>query len=237
MFRTAMETNGGDVEAAKSMIKSGIGKVWNKTSINGNPNEVTLFPVEQLSHMTSDSIPLFQADLVEQLQEQIQLTKADFDENKFSSTQHYWRIVDRPSFEEYTKAKKSIVEKGPNDKDYNQNMSLVSLFQTQGPVEIEKVYRNKSIERFQVNVQAGPFTTYDTERGELFGGYDVFVVNKETGHADKMDGVYSNVNSFPSYRPRLNWVQERYPILAHKIGIPSRKEFTHSYLDSLRTGK
>jgi hypothetical protein len=222
MFRTAMLENAGDVEASTKMIQAGINNVWNQTSMNGNPNEITFLPVEQVTNMPSNSIPLFQTDLINQLKVTTKATNESFAKGGLGGSPFKYEFAERPDWNEYKSSKDYIVKNGPSGADGAKHLSVIKAYEQDGAVKIEKVYRNGTRKMFEVNTQAGPFMTYNPNNGKINGGYDVFLRDPETGRAQPMDGIYNNVNTFPTYMPNVAWVKENYATLSFHQGLWQR---------------
>jgi hypothetical protein len=232
-FKGYMQLTNGNVEQSKKLTGKDASKIWGETTVNGK-KELTRLPIESIVHIPKGATPLIQNDIAEQLAPQLEWSKKAFDEGR---NEYYLRVKEgRVSYDEYTKAKAEIEEKmslgariksartsGVLDeietgessftvlrKSLASQRKIVDEFESGKPIEIEQVFRNKTMKSFTVNAQTSNWATISPTTGRVDGGINLFMVDPETGIRSALTGYYGSSKTQAHYSPDTAKIQARY---------------------------
>ena len=212
MFKDNMQWVGGNIDVALKMTNKAYQQAWGVSHVNGKAT-FGFLPPEKMIKLDEGAVPLMQLDIAEQVKGAIKETNAAHDAG------HYdwgYRVIDGPSLDEYATAKKSVRELGLKDPKYAAHKQIISKFDAGTPVEIER-YRNvgkkEEVQKFTIKIITNPWQGIDPSTGELTGGYDMALVNKETGMTEPFQGLFTNTNINPTYNPSTDWIARNYMVV------------------------
>lgn len=212
MFKGAMQLTNGDENASQRMVQKSISKVYGPSAVNG-VGQITKLPLEQMVGRT-DSAPLIQQDVITQMQKQFDVAKQGFDKG---GSQSYWRFKEgRPSLDDYLTAKKELSNRNvPYGTTIGEDKysKIVAEFESGKPIEVEQVFKDKSVHTFNLNIQASAFVQRNPNGGDVIGDYDVMVTDKESGIPRNMIGYWGGLGTQPFYRPNVKAIQDNYILL------------------------
>lgn len=212
MFKDNMQWVDGNIDVALKMTNKAYQQAWGVSHVNGKPT-FGFLPPEKSIGLDEGAVPLMQLDIAAQVKESIKETNAAHDAG------HYdwgYRVIEGPNLNKYAKAKKSIRELGLRDPQYATHMQLIEKFDAGAPVEIEryrKVGKKEEVQKFTTKIITNPWQGIDPNTGELTGGYDIALVNKETGMTEPFQGLFTNTNMNPTYNPSTDWIARNYMIV------------------------
>ena len=229
MFKDNMQWVGGNTDVALKMTNKAFQQAWGVSHVNGKAT-FGFLPPEKMIKLDEGAVPLMQLDIAEQVKDAIKETNAAHDAG------HYdwgYRVIDGPSLDEYATAKKSVRELGLKDPKYATHKQIISKFDAGTPVEIEryrKVGKKEEVQKFTTKIITNPWQGIDPNTGELTGGYDIALVNKETGMTEPFQGLFTNTNMNPTYNPKTDWIARNYMVVnGLNPNANSHEEFLAQY--------
>ena len=229
MFKDNMQWVGGNADVALKMTNKAYKQAWGISIVNGKPT-FGFLPPEKMIGLDEGAVPLMQLDIADQVKNAIKETNAAHDAGNYDWG---YRVVERPGLDEYAKAKKSIRELGINDPKGGYHKEIIDEFEAGAPVEIERVFKvgkKEVIQKFTTKIITNPWQGIDRNTGQLTGGYDIALVNKETGMTEPFQGLFTNTNMNPTYNPQTDWIASNYMVVNGLDTIPySHEEFLKQY--------
>ncbi len=206
-FKGYMMMTNGNEEVSKTMTQKAMNKAWGTTYINGKA-QTTYLPIEQTIGLSDkSSASLIQSDVIEQLKPQLEETRKAFDNG---TSTFYWKVKDKPSFEEYAIAKEKIRNLGIFEPAFAGDRDIVERFESNDPIEIEQVFKNKTVIKLNLDIQTSSYARQSGKQGEILGGYNIGIRDPVTGIASAMHGFYGQSHTLPEYRPNMKWIRDRY---------------------------
>ncbi len=224
MFKDFMKASG-NVNVAEEMTKEAISRTWGETQINGI-DEVAFLPIEQNMELTN-SAPIIQQNIVDQLGPQFMDSKKNFDENPGQLS--YWRFKEgRVSFDEYISAKSKIRErqslsgfvkglakgKSPRN-ELSKEFDIVDKFESGQPVVVEEVHRGGHVIENQLRFATSEVSTQNPNTGQIDGGMNVQIIDPKTLIPRSLPGYFGSMRSTPFVKPDKQYVQSRYMSMFH----------------------
>jgi len=216
MYLENLEVFKGDEESARQKTQEAINMTYGTTAINGIQQDVYM-PVEKIANLGVEAAPVFYEDLANSIKEQLKPMQEAFNASKSAGdarTTSYYRIVERPTLEQYKDAlnkintynQTSIKEKvaASRDETFKAAQDVVNRYMA--PVEIEQVFASGEPLRLTVNIQAYPGVTVSSNG--MIGDYNVMGITKD-GKARILTGMFSGGAEL-FYRPNINQVRQRY---------------------------
>jgi len=229
MFKDNMQWVGGNSDVALKMTNKAFQQAWGVSHVNGKAT-FGFLPPEKMIKLDEGAVPLMQLDIAEQVKGAIKETNAAHDAG------HYdwgYRVVEGPSLDEYASAKKSVRELGLKDPQYAAHKQIISKFDAGSPVEIErvrKIGKKEEVQKFTTKIITNPWQGIDSNTGELTGGYDIALVNKDTGMTEPFQGLFTNTNMNPTYNPNTDWIARNYMLVnGLNPNTNSHEEFLAQY--------
>jgi hypothetical protein len=223
---TEIEAQHGDTKAAEQTFRDHMSKVWKNTSLNGDPNEITLFPIETIAAehgLGSESQALFKADMALQLENELDRNNQLYQASGMNMPQFRYEII-RPKYDEYIAAKKAVIDNGASDKNYYQNIATIRAFQDNAPVLVKRVGKDGTQKIYELNAQASPYTTIDMNTKNVIGGYDMMLIDPDTGRMEPFVGMALSEYGLPRYQPNFDWIKERVTNTLYQYQLPGLDE-------------
>ena len=164
---------------------------------------------------------IIQNDIAEQTVRQVEATKSAFDNG---TNDFYYRVADRPSFEEAIKSKEEITKtlggkslnSLPEAEFVKKNEEIYGLqknvdaYTTGKPLTVEKVWRGGHIETYALAIQASSNMGLGINSATpISGGYDISL-RTPGGKLTPMIGVDNLSHGQIVYRPNLDKLRTQY---------------------------
>tara|TARA_R110000823_G_scaffold315159_2_gene445947 strand:+ start:7897 stop:10626 length:2730 start_codon:yes stop_codon:yes gene_type:complete len=93
-----------------------------------------------------------------------------------------------------------------------------------------KYFEDGEVQKFTTKIITNPWQGIDRNTGQLTGGYDIALVNKETGMTEPFQGLFTNTNMNPTYNPRTDWIASNYMVVnGLNPNANSHEEFLKQY--------
>ena len=93
-----------------------------------------------------------------------------------------------------------------------------------------KYFEDGEVQKFTTKIITNPWQGIDPKTGQLTGGYDIALVNKETGMTEPFQGLFTNTNMNPTYNPRTDWIASNYMVVnGLNPNANSHEEFLKQY--------
>jgi len=233
-YKGYMQLTNGDEKQSKALTQKAIQKVYGTTYVNGM-KQTARIPIEKIIKLEGAE-GLIQDDIHQQLIPQLAETKRAYDNG---TSEFYWEIAPRISYDDYAAAKLSIKEKGLSDPKYAVNSTTVKKFEKGEPIKIEQVFRNKQRHTYNINVSSSPYAQYSKIEGNIIGGYDIGIKDPETGILSAMHGYFGQTQTLPEYRPDTQKITSRYISVRgiqgdqdYLTGLVNRKDVQEKLLNS-----
>lgn len=235
-FESNLRLLNGDIEAAKAMTTHNLEQSYGLTYANG-VKEYTYLPIENFMFGTGSGgnkkvTGIIQNDAALQVIKQIESTKKAFDKGH---NEFYYRLVDRPQFEEAMEAKKKIdaflskttlgnlpeSEYIEAHKHLDDLQKIVDEYTSNKPFEIEKVWRGNHVEKFELSIQASPSIGLGINSATpVSGAYDIRL-RTPNGMLQPLIGVDNLFSGQLVYRPDFTKLKNQYFALYGLSGAES----------------
>lgn len=227
MFSENMQYTNGNIEVSKSMLEKGMAKSWGTTMVNGK-KEYTFLPPEKAINISEGAAPLIQSDLEAKLRPQLDATNKAYEAG---ASQFYYRVKERISFDDYMTAKIDNHNLGFKDPRYAVNVNRMKEYEQGKPLEIEKVYKNKKVQSFTVNITTAPYAQLSPTTGQMLGDFDIGLINSNTKLPEPFIGFFGDTNILPVYRPDSKWIHDNYTAV---VNVGGENITPQGYLDDLK---
>ena len=219
-FESNLKLLNGDVNAAKAMTAHNLEQSYGVTYVNGH-KEYTYLPIENFMGVADGAAGIIQNDIAEQTVRQVEATKSAFDNG---TNDFYYRVKDRPSFEEAIKSKEEITKtlggkslnSLPEAEFVKKNEEIYGLqknvdaYTTGKPLIVEKVWRGGHIETYELAIQASSNMGLGINSATPnSGGYDISL-RTPGGKLTPMIGVDNLSHGQIVYRPNLVKLRTQY---------------------------
>lgn len=219
-FESNLKLLNGDVNAAKAMTAHNLEQSYGVTYVNGH-KEYTYLPIENFMGVADGAAGIIQNDIAEQTVRQVEATKSAFDNG---TNDFYYRVADRPSFEEAIKSKEEITKtlggkslnSLPEAEFIKKNEEIYGLqknvdaYTTGKPLTVEKVWRGGHIETYELAIQASSNMGLGINSATpISGGYDISL-RTPGGKLTPMIGVDNLSHGQIVYRPNLDKLRTQY---------------------------
>ena len=219
-FESNLKLLNGDVNAAKAMTAHNLEQSYGVTYVNGH-KEYTYLPIENFMGVADGAAGIIQNDIAEQTVRQVEATKSAFDNG---TNDFYYRVADRPSFEEAIKSKEEITKtlggkslnSLPEAEFVKKNEEIYGLqknvdaYTTGKPLTVEKVWRGGHIETYELAIQASSNMGLGINSATpISGGYDISL-RTPGGKLMPMIGVDNLSHGQIVYRPNLDKLRTQY---------------------------
>lgn len=186
----------GNKDSAKDWIQKGIKQNYGTTTVNGR-EEFTFMPIEKLTGMDKNAVPIIQDDIHNDVSRYVENMKTIYDSNK--NLNFYYELAPRKNYDEYAQAVLN-----PNNPDAKET---INEFLEAKPIQITKVYRNGTRVNYTLEVRSGPFASLGTRQDVMASGYD-YVLRNEFGAIESFHGTFGNQGRIPFYSPNTKYIQD-----------------------------
>ncbi len=219
----------GNEEMAKSFLEKGMDRAYGVTNVNGR-EEYVFSPIEDLINLPSGATPLIQEDLYNQIDSQLDSANQA---HKNGTSNFFYRKVPRITLPEYMEAKAKVTAANElkssgkqwigTNPDYIQMREKMAKYEAGQPIEVEQVFNDRHIEKFEVSVQPSPFLSISTGANQTIGGYDILMRPKDGKPQPFMGPFFGPINP-PVFRPNVKLIKENY-FVVNNIQPDSRHLF------------
>ena len=216
-FKSFMFSSNNNIKISEQLTAEYAQRKYGNQTYNGS-KETAAFPVGKMIGLEYGADGLIQFDATTQLEEQFDTHKKLFDEGKYN---YYYRLKNKPNYEEYLNAKNQLREKGllstwasalikgVPDKEYKRLDDIVSNFESPKPLVIEQVGKSGAIKEMQLFIQPSP-NMYLSNDGRTIGGYLAMTVDLKTGVPVVLSGAFGPGKTTATYNPNAKWIRDNY---------------------------
>jgi len=238
MFAMFMQQHDGDTAKAAKSTKDGINMTWGESYVNGR-REFSQYPIENFVDGGTSSLPLVQADMHNQIKDNVDFNKQVYDAGLQN---YYYKIEDRPSLEDYTKAKQRVRDTpwGKRDLSFRDGATIIRKMESGQPLKVTKIWRSGKTEEWQTALKNSPYQDINLETGKLNGKYDVALYNPETGVSDSFYGLYKGGEQTLSYYPNNKFIGDNFskvtqaPIISHEQQLKKQEDYINESKENIK---